>query len=135
MIRIDAGDGEGPAFGAIGDRRWPFAWYAGDIDPVPLFGVAAVAHGDIVVLAPEVWDRIEALALAEHVACGSLSLALRDDPVLDAHARPGVRIGPPGDVASGVDTSYTRFQVLADAHAAIDREPGCGGELRARAER
>src|SRR4029079_10744792 len=62
-----------------------------DGDFVPAFGVADVFDREVVVPAPEERHRVEALAPAEHVACGDLPLTLGHYPVLDTNAFAGER--------------------------------------------
>ena len=134
VVSVHAGDGEGLTLRTEGDRGWPLPWRASHVDPVPLLGVAGVADGDVIVLAPEEWDCVEAFALAEDVAGGRLSLALREDPVLDAYASSGVRVGPASDIPRGVDPRRGGFQVLIDGHPAIDRESRLCSEIGAWAD-
>ena len=89
-----------------------------------------VADRDVVVLAPEEGNRIEALAPAEDVACGHLSLALRDHPVFHPDAVAGVRVGPPGDVTRREDAGRACFEELVHEHTAIGRQPRALGKHR-----
>src|ERR1700722_16379754 len=66
---------------------------------VPLFRMADIVDGNVVVLAPEERHRLETLGQAEHVGGGNLALAFGDDPMLDADRVCGIRIGPARDIA------------------------------------
>ena len=96
-----------------------------DLDGVPSLGVADVLDRDVVVLAPEKRNRVEPLAIAEHVPSGHLTLALGDDPVFDADSRAGVGIGPSSDVAGGEHARRAGLEILVDGDAAIDASPAC----------
>ena len=50
---------------------------------VPLFRVADIVDGNVVVLAPEERHGLETFGEAEHVASGDLALAFGDHPMLD----------------------------------------------------
>src|SRR5262249_59499677 len=65
-----------------------------------------------------------ALATSQDVAGRDLSLALGNDPVLDADALPRVRIGPSRDVAGGEDAGDARLEEFVDEDAVVGREPG-----------
>src|ERR1019366_6516680 len=99
-----------------------------DANAVPLLGVADVVDGDVVVLAPEKRHGGEALAPPQHVAGRDLALALRHDPVLDAHAIAGPGIGPARDVARGEHAGRAGFEILADGDPAVHRQAGLLGE-------
>ena len=99
-----------------------------DVNRVPLLGVADVVDRDVVVLTPEERDGIEALAIPQHVAGGDLALALRDDPVLDADALAGTRIGPARHVPCGEDPGRARFEVLVHGDATVQRQACLLGE-------
>lgn len=62
---------------------------AGDVafdnEIVPTLGVADIGDRNVVMLAPEVRDRVEGLAASEHVDGGRVSLSLGHHPVLDAN--------------------------------------------------
>ena len=100
-------------------------------DLVPRGGVADVIDRHVVVLAPEERDGSIALAPAEHVARGDLTLPLGNDPVLDAQPLAAVRIGPAGDVPGGENTGGAGFEIFIDEHAAIDCQPGLSREIDA----
>ena len=55
-------------------------------------------------LAPEERDIGKALAPSQYVARDGLPLALGNDPVFDPELLPAVGIGPPRDIAGGVDS-------------------------------
>ena len=98
-----------------------------------LLGVPDVVDPDLVVVrAPEEGDGFEPLPGAQDIAGGDLSLALGDDPVLDADRHPGMRIGPARNVAGGKDIGRTGLEVFVDYDAAIDREFGLLRELEPR---
>ena len=61
--------------------------------------MADVVDRDVVMLAPEKRDGVEAFAMSQHVARGDLALALSDDPVFDADPLAGPPIGPARDVS------------------------------------
>src|SRR5207253_5665684 len=98
---------------------------------VPFLGVAFVIDRYIVVLAPEKWHRLERFTLAQHVASGGLSLALRHHPMLNPDVFAGVRIGPARDVACSVDSRDARFQISARGDAPIERKAGLFGQRQA----
>src|SRR5665213_2040408 len=56
-----------------------------DLNGVPCFGVPDVIDRNVVMLAPEERHGAERLALPKHVERRGLTLALGDDPVLDAN--------------------------------------------------
>src|SRR5689334_24992940 len=85
--------------------------------------MADVVDRHVVMLAPEEWHRVEFPACADHVERGDLTLAFRDDPMLDANPRAAMRIGPARDVAGGEDTGRGRLEVCVDRHAFVDGKP------------
>src|SRR5262245_7587688 len=101
-------------------------------DVIRLLRVTDVVDADVVVRAPKERHEVEALAGAEHVACGDLPLTLRDDPVLDTNPLAGVWIGPARDVARGVHSRRARLEKLADRETAVDRQTGALRQLKTR---
>src|SRR5438045_790695 len=73
-------------------------------------------------IAPKEGRRSEWLSRAENVACGSLALTLRHNPMLNAYVT-RARIGPTRDVAGGKNPRNTRFQEFIDQHAIVGRDP------------
>ena len=67
---------------------------------------------------------------AKYHARNSLSLPLRQNPVLDPYAFPGDRVRIPRDVARCVDIRSAGSQILVHNDAVIDREAGRLGQLR-----
>src|SRR5690348_2819858 len=59
------------------------------VDPIPLPGATDIVEQQIMLLGPEEWNSVEALARAEHVAGRRLALAFGDNPMLDADGLPG----------------------------------------------
>ena len=129
-VARERGERQLPSAEDIGHRAVAGLEGSIDLDRVPALGVADVPDLDVVVLAPEKRNRIEALAAAEDVTRRRLALALSDDPVLDADSRARVRIRPPRDVASGEDARRAGFEVLVDGDAPIQRKPGLLGQRR-----
>src|SRR4051812_31832349 len=78
-------------------------------DTIRLLGVTHVVDADVVMSAPKERNLIEALACAEHVARGGLSLTLRHHPVLDANPFAGMLIRPARDVPRGIHARRTRL--------------------------
>ena len=87
---------------------------------VPLLGVADVVDRHVVVRAPEERDIVVRPTQSEHVACGSLTLALRVHPVLHADALAGIRVGVSCDVTGGEHVRRARFQKLVHSDTAVD---------------
>src|SRR5262249_46586244 len=104
------------------------------VDPnrVPLRGMADVVDGDVVMLAPEERNRVEALAPAHDVPRGNLPLTFGDPPVLDAYPLAGPGIRPARDVSCREDTRRARLEEFVHEDAAIEREAGFLGERRRR---
>ncbi len=65
-------------------------------------------------LAPEERDGVKAFARREHVARRRPTLALGDNPMLDADTGAGQPVRPARDVARGIDAGPARVQVLVD---------------------
>src|ERR1700739_2072763 len=91
-----------------------------------------VVDRHVVMLAPEEWHGIEALALAQHVERSDLALALGHHPVLDADPAAGMRIGPAHNIAGGVNAGRAGFEELVHRNAAIERKPGLLRKRKAR---
>src|SRR5262249_50385144 len=126
-VAVNRGDGEDTAAAPVGHRRVLRAEAAVDFDGVPLLGVPDIVDAHVVVLAPEERDGVEALAQAEHVLCGNLTLALGHTPVLDANAVAGMRVGPPRDVTRREHAGNAGLQILVDRESPVGGEPGLLG--------
>src|SRR5690242_16340392 len=88
-VTTDCRHGELPAVTPKTDRAVMRGRITVNVQPVPPLGVADIGNRRVVVLTPEEWHRVEAFAQAEHVAGSNLTLALRDDPVLNADVLSG----------------------------------------------
>src|SRR5262245_7088170 len=88
-----------------------------------------VVDVQIEMIAPEKWRDDERLARSEHVPGGSLTLALRDDPVLHANAA-RARIGPARNVARGKNSGNVRFQKLVYQHTVVSRDARLLSKMR-----
>src|SRR5215217_9073924 len=101
---------------------------AGDVpldgELVPLFGMADVADGNVVMLAPEERDGGKSLPLPDHVERRRLALPFRNDPVLDPKGLAEASIVPAGDVPGGEYPRAACFEKRVYRHAAVDREAG-----------
>src|SRR5262249_23256711 len=62
------------------------------------------------------------LAPAQDVLGRDLTLALGNDPMLDAEALTRMRIGPSRDVAGGIDAMNAGLEILVDGDAAFERK-------------
>src|SRR5215211_2894058 len=109
---------------------------AGDVpldgELVPLFGVADVADGNVIMLAPEERDSGKSLPLPDHVERRRLALPFRNDPVLDSKGLAEASIGPAGDVPGGEYPRAACFEKRVHRHAALDRQAGPFGQLGTR---
>src|SRR6185369_10641299 len=76
-VAADRGDGQPPPLVGEADRRIVRVERAVDAYVVPVLGVADVADGHVVVLAPEERHGVERLVAAQDVPRRRLSLALR----------------------------------------------------------
>src|SRR3974377_184509 len=101
---------------------------AAALDRIPFLGVADIVDRHIVMLAPEKRHGAVRRLLANHVERRGLTLALGDDPVLDADALTHIGIGPARNVAGGVDVRRAGLKILVPACRGVDREPGLFGE-------
>ena len=99
-----------------------------------VLGMADIVDRNIVVLAPEERNGVESFMSPEHVEGRGLSLAFREDPMLDANSLAGVRVRPARYVAGREDPRRARFEIGVHDDAAINLEAGCFGELEARAD-
>src|SRR5690348_16539504 len=84
-VAIDGRDGEHAAAALVAHDAIACGDVAVDFDVIPALRMADVVDRDVVMLAPEERHGVEPFAAAEHVERGRLSLALCDDPVLDAN--------------------------------------------------
>src|SRR5262245_13553336 len=89
-VARDRGERQRPAAQVVRHRAVARIEGAVDANGVPALGVTDVLDRDVVVLAPEERNGIEALAPAEDVARRDLALALGNDPVFDADLRAGM---------------------------------------------
>ena len=80
-----------------------------DVELVPFLGMADIVDRNVVVLAPEERNGVKFLAPPEHVERRGLSLALGDDPMLDANRLAAMRVGPARDVARGENRPARSF--------------------------
>ena len=65
--------------------------------------------------------------------CGrDLALALSDEPMLNANVLASIGIGPAGNVACGENVGIAGLQPRIDQNSAIQSQPSCLGELKAR---
>jgi hypothetical protein len=87
--------------------------------------VADIVEQQVVLLGPEEWNSVEALARAEHVAGRRLTLEFGDSLMLDADGLAGLTVWPTGDVACSIDAGNAGLQVLTYHHAAINGIPDC----------
>src|SRR2546429_2725756 len=101
-ITVDRRDRQRALATAIAHQAIARGDIAFDLDVVPGRGVADIVDRHIVVLAPEERGLPEPLVDAQHVAGGELTVALGDDPMLDADAVRRISAGPAPDVAGGV---------------------------------
>src|SRR5262249_19093505 len=85
----------------------------------------------VVVLAPEEGHLREGLLRTQHVEGCDLTLALGDDPMLDADRSAAQRVRPAGDVAGGEDSGLARLEIGIDADTAIEPEARPLGEFSA----
>src|SRR6185312_15248881 len=99
-----------------------------DLDLIPAFSMTYITDRQVVMHAPEEGHRIEALSAADHVARGGLSLALRDDPMLDTDVIFGVWVRPARNIAGCEDARHTGLEILVDRDTAIGAEPGAHGK-------
>src|SRR5687767_1401159 len=76
----------------IADRRIARGKIAVDDDVIPALRVSDVVDHEVVVLAPEERNCVEALMRPQDVASCRLALTLRGDPVLDTNALPRDRV-------------------------------------------
>ena len=74
-----------------------------DGDIVPPLCMTYIVDWNVGVLAPEEGDGVEGSVEPEHVQRRDLSLALGDNPMLDASELARVRVRPARDVARGED--------------------------------
>ena len=88
-----------------------------------------IVDRQIVVLAPKERDRVEGAGVPKNIERRNLTLTFRDHPMLDTDAISGMRIGPAGDVAGGIDAFCAGFEVFIDSNAAIDRKSCLFGEF------
>src|SRR5579863_6683838 len=131
-VAEDRGDREHAAVASIADEAILRFDTAVDRDLVPPLGVADIVDRHVIVLAPEERHGVETLIEPEHVGRRGLALTFGDDPMLDAHGLAGMRVGPAGDVAGGIDAGRARLQKGIDDHAAVDLEARLLGQRQAR---
>jgi hypothetical protein len=93
-----------------------------DHDLVPRLCVADIVDRDIVVLAPEERHLSEGCSLPKHVERRGLSLALSNNPVLDADVLTRIWIRPSSDVARGKDIRRACLEILVDGYATVEPE-------------
>ena len=91
--------------------------------------MANVVDVQIEMIAPEEWRDRERLACADDVAGGSLTLALRYNPVFDTDPA-GAWIGPARNIARGRNSGNVRFQKLVDQHTVVSCDPRLLSKLR-----
>src|SRR5690606_17350378 len=103
------------------------------VDPVPGAGVADVADGHVIVLAPEEGGGIERVVMPQHVSRCSLALSLRNDPVFYARRIAVASVRPPRDVAGGEHAGSARFEETVDQDAVVDAKAGRFRDSDARA--
>src|SRR5438105_166425 len=88
----------------------------------------------LVVSAPEERDVVESVAPTEHVARDDLTLTLGNDPVLDAEAHIGIRIGPTGDIAGAENPANVRLEKLINRETVVDRKASFLSEFKVRSD-
>jgi hypothetical protein len=122
-IPVNQRDRQFPAPVPIRDRAVSRIKLSIDFGSIPSFGMADISETEIVLLGPEERDSLETFPSTQHIARGSLPLALRDNPVFDTNPLPSESVRPTGDVAGRKYSGNTRFQVLIHRDATIYDEP------------
>ena len=101
LVAGDRGLGHGSTVPFVGHGTVATGGITVQFQAIPFFGMADVVHGHVIVLALEVRHGRIWFPVAQHVACGSLSLTLGHGPVFDANGRTASAIGPAGQVSRG----------------------------------
>src|ERR1700719_1460006 len=104
----------------IDDGAVPRLDIALNLNCIPMLGVPDVVDDDVVVLAPKEGDSIEFFPTTENVSRRYLALTLRNHPMFNSDSVPGVRIGPPSDIARGKYPGRAGFEIFVDDDTAIN---------------
>src|SRR5438132_223224 len=131
-ITTDGGDGDNLAVLLVADQTIAIGNAPVDFDRVPRPGVADIADGYVVVLAPEERNAREGLPKAEHVLRRDLPLALRHDPMFDAPRFSRVQVEPLSDVASSEYAGHIRLEEFVHEHTLFHCDARIGGQRDAR---
>ncbi len=99
-----------------------------DLNRIPTLSVPDIVDSNVIVLAPKERHGIESFATTKNIFCRNLSLTLSHYPVLYTDSFPGMRIGPPCNVARSIDTGHTGLEVFIDDDTAIDRQTSSLGK-------
>ena len=102
-VTEDRGDRERASVQAEAEQAIRGVDVAVDGDIVPPLCMTYIVDWNVGVLAPEEGDGVEGSVEPEHVQRRDLSLALGDNPMLDASELARVRVRPARDVARGED--------------------------------
>lgn len=123
-----------------GDELAPY-YVASEDDLVPVGGMAAVLHPDVVLVGVEVRDpvirdrvvrhRVVAVSGAEHVARRDRPLMQRVCPVIDPQPSEQ-RMAGVGDIAGGEDALLLGLEVLVREQAVVDHDLRVLGQSGAR---
>ena len=127
-VAEDRGDSQRPPFAFEAQKAVLGTNVSINRDLVPLFGMADIVDGNVVMLAPEERHGDEFLAMAEHVERRCLPLPLGNDPMLDPNVVATVRIWPARNVAGRENPRCARFQKRVHHDTAIDAKPGPFGK-------
>jgi hypothetical protein len=121
-VPTDRGNGTFPPLPPETNDAVMGGWFAFDLQPIPVFGMANIGNGKIVMLAPEEGYSIVAHLPAQDVPRCDLSLPLGNNPVLDPDALTAGSVRPTDDITGGVDRPDTGPQKLVHQHPAINAE-------------